>query len=157
MNSDDGFRTTAGFLNHTPLLLDQFDGGRSSTDSIFQFAVQEAGVYAFRTLYYEGGGNANLEWFLIHSDGTRLLINDTANGGAPSYQLGTIPTPPPIGDVIITATVNGSGQVVLQWSTGTLLSADSVNGAYLPVVGATSPHTVNPAEAARKFYRVQVQ
>jgi hypothetical protein len=138
------------------LLLDQVDGGRSSTDSVFRFAVQEAGVYAFRTLYYEGGGNANLEWFLVSADGTRLLINDTINGGAPSFQQGTIPAPP-AGDVVLNAELNGSGQLILQWSTGTLLSATDVNGPYTPVIGATSPHPVNPADAQRRFFRVQVQ
>lgn len=156
VNSDDGFRTTAGFLNHTPLLLDEVDGGRSSTDSVFQFAVQEAGVYAFRTLYYEGGGSANLEWFLISADGTRRLINDTANGGAPSFQQGNIPAPA-AGNVVLGGGLNGSGQLVLQWSSGTLLSSTNVSGPYLPVAGATSPHVVNPAEAQQKFFRVQVQ
>ncbi len=155
VNSDDGFRTSAGFLNHTPLILDQFDAGRSSTDSIFQFAAQEAGVYAFRTLYFEGGGNANLEWFIINPDGTRVLVNDTDNGGAASFQQGTIPSPP--ADVTVKATLNASGQVVIEWSSGTLQSAGEVDGNYLPVTGATSPYVVNPADAPRRYFRVLVQ
>lgn len=155
VNSDDGFRTLAGFLNHTPLILDQFDGGRSSTDSIFQFAAQEAGVYAFRTLYVEGGGNANLEWFIVKPDGTRVLVNDTDNGGPASFQQGTIPTPPV--DVTVKASLNASGQVVIEWSAGTLESATEVGGAYSTVTGATSPYTVNPADAPRRYFRVRVQ
>lgn len=156
VNSDDGFRTTAGFLNNTPLVLGEFDGGRGAADSLFQFAVEEAGVYAFRTIYYEGGGDANLEWFMVNADGSRSLINDTANGGAAAFQQGTIPAAP-AGNVIIAASVNASGQLVLQWSAGTLLSSTNVSGPYLPVPGATSPHVVNPADAQRKFFRVQVQ
>ncbi len=155
VNSDDGFRTLAGFLNHTPLILDQFDGGRSSTDSIFQFAAQEAGVYAFRTLYVEGNGNANLEWFIVKPDGTRVLVNDTDNGGPASFQQGTIPTPPV--DVTVKASLNASGQVVIEWSAGTLESATEVGGAYSTVTGATSPYTVNPADAPRRYFRVRVQ
>jgi hypothetical protein len=155
VNSDDGFRTTAGFLNNNPLILGQFEGGRSAADSIFQFGVQEAGTYAFRTIYYEGNGGAALEWFLVKSDGSRVLINDTTNGGPSSFQQGTIPTGPTA--VVVTATRNASGQVVIQWSSGTLQSADNVNGPYAPVVGAVSPHSVNPADAPRKYYRVQVQ
>ncbi|MCL4786173.1 MAG: hypothetical protein KJ070_05175 [Verrucomicrobia bacterium] len=155
VNSDDGFRTLTGFLNHTPLILDQFDGGRSSTDSIFQFAAQEAGVYAFRTLYVEGGGNANLEWFIVKPDGTRVLVNDTDNGGPASFQQGTIPTPPV--DVTVKASLNASGQVVIEWSAGTLESATEVGGAYSTVTGATSPYTVNPADAPRRYFRVRVQ
>ena len=86
-----------------------------------------------------------------------MLINDTANGGAPAFQQGTIPSQPPVTNVVVTSRLNASGQVVVEWSSGTLLSADSVGGPHLPVTGAASPHLVNPASATRKFYRVQVQ
>ncbi len=157
VNSDDGFRTTAGFLNDSPITMGIVDSSRGSADTLFNFAVQEAGVYAFRTIYFEGGGDANIEWFLIKPDGSRVLINDTANGGAPAFQQGTIPSQPSVTNVVVTSRLNASGQVVIEWSSGTLLSADSVGGPYLPVTGATSPHLVNPAGTLRKFYRVQVQ
>jgi len=155
VNSDDGFRTQAGFLNDSPITMGIVDGGRGAADTVFNFAVQEAGVYAFRTIYFEGGSDASIEWFIIKPDGSRILINDTANGGPASYQQGTIPSAPV--SVVVSARLNASGQVVIEWSSGTLLSADTVNGTYLPVSGATSPHTVNPAGAPAKFYRVQVQ
>ncbi len=155
VNSDDGFRTTAGFLNDTPLLLGEYDGGRSSADSIFQFGVQEAGVYAFRTLYVEGGGDASLEWFLIKDDGTRLLVNDTAGGGAAAFQQGTIPSAP--ATVTLTYTVNSSGQIILNWSAGTLETSDNVTGSYQTVTPVTKPYVVNPHDTAQKFYRVKVQ
>lgn len=59
--------------------------------------------------------------------------------------------------MILGGGLNASGQLVLQWSSGTLLSSTNVGGPYLPVAGATSPHVVNPAEAQQKFFRVQVQ
>jgi hypothetical protein len=156
VNSDDGFRTTAGFVNDaSALTMAVVDGGRGSADTVFQFAAQEAGVYAFRTIYFEGGGDASIEWFIIKPDGSRILINDTANGGPASFQQGTIPSAPV--SVVVSARLNASGQVVIEWSSGTLLSADTVNGTYLPVAGATSPYVVNPANAPAKFYRVQVQ
>jgi hypothetical protein len=155
VNSDDGFQTTAGFLNNSPLTMAVVDGGRGSADTVFNYAVQEAGVYAFRTIYFEGGGDANIEWFIIKPDGSRILVNDTANGGPASFQQGTIPSPP--ANVVVSARLNASGQVVIEWSSGTLLSADTVNGTYSPVAGATSPHVVNPAGTPAKFYRVQVQ
>ncbi len=154
VNCDDGFRTTAGFVNDTSALtMAVRDPGGGAADTTFSFAVQEAGVYAFRTIYFEGGGDANIEWFVIKADGTRLLVNDTANGGPASFQQGTIPSAP--SGVMVSARINASGQVVLEWSSGTLQSADTVTGTYLPVAGATSPHTVNPAGAPMKFYRVQ--
>jgi len=158
VNCDDGFRTTAGFVNDaSALTMGLREPGGGVADTIFNFAVQEAGVYAFRTIYFEGGGDASIEWFIIKSDGTSVLINDTANGGPTSFRQGTIPTAPPAGNVVLGGGLNGSGQLVLQWSSGTLLSSTNVGGPYLPVAGATSPHVVNPAEAQQKFFRVQVQ
>jgi hypothetical protein len=155
VNCDDGFRTTAGYVNSpNALILGIREPGGGSADTLFSFAVQEAGVYAFRTIYWEGNGNANIEWFVVKSDGSRVLVNDAVNGGPASFQQGTIPSAP--ANVVVSARLNASGQVVIEWSSGTLLSADTVNGTYSPVSGATSPHVVNPANAPAKFYRVQV-
>jgi hypothetical protein len=44
--------------------------------------------------------------------------------------------------------------LVLTWSGGTLVSADTVNGSWEDVAGATSPLTVTPTGQAR-FYRVR--
>lgn len=57
---------------------------------------------------------------------------------------------------LITAKLDFNGMVLLEWNTGTLLSADTVNGSYQPVDGASSPYEANPADAPQKFYRVQV-
>ena len=47
VNSDDGFRTQAGYINKPEdgLNLGEFDGGRGAADTIFKFMVQDAGVY----------------------------------------------------------------------------------------------------------------
>lgn len=155
VNCDDGFRSTAGYVNDTAALTVGIrEPGGGAADTVFNFAVQETGTYAFRTIFFEGGGDSSIEWFIIKTDGSRLLINDTANGGPASFQQGTIPSAPV--SVVVSARLNASGQVVIEWSSGTLLSADTVNGTYLPVAGATSPYTVNPAGTPGKFYRVQV-
>lgn len=155
INCDDGFRTTAGFVNDAnALTMGVREPGGGAADTVFNLAVQETGTYAFRTIFFEGGGDSSIEWFMINPDATRVLLNDTANGGVPAFQQGTIPSPP--ANVLISARLNANGQVVLEWSSGTLLSADTVNGTYSPVTGATSPHVVNPAGTPAKFYRVQV-
>ena len=88
VNSDDGFRTTSG----NPLdvfqavRLGEFDAGRGAADTLFAFIVQEAGVYPFRTIWEEGGGGANIEWFTVKADGSKVLVNDTANGGLKVYR-----------------------------------------------------------------------
>lgn len=155
VNSDDGFRTTAGFLNDNPLILGEYNGGRSAADTLFQFAVQDSGVYAFRTVYFEGGGDASFEWFLVKGDGTRVLINDVENGGLRAYQKGTVPQRP-VERVVISARLNSNGQVVLEWSTGTLQAADNVTGQYQNVTGAVSPYVVAPS-GPQKFFRVLVR
>jgi hypothetical protein len=91
VNSDDGFRTTAGNPSDAfgAVTLGEFNGGRGAGDTLFNFVVQEAGVYAFRTAYEEGGGDANIEWFTVKSDGSKVLVNDTANGGVKAYRART--------------------------------------------------------------------
>ena len=88
VNSDDGFATSVGtnpldvFSGST---LGSFDAGRGAADTAFQFYVQQPGIYGFRTIYQQGEGDGNLEWFMLNPDGTRVLINDTTNA-IPAYQ-----------------------------------------------------------------------
>ena len=88
VNSDDGFRTASGdpLDAFKRIQLGEFNGGRGASDTIFYFVAQEAGVYPFRTVWEEGGGGANIEWFTVKADGTKVLVNDTANGGVPAYR-----------------------------------------------------------------------
>jgi len=62
----------------------------------------------------------------------------------------------PPASVTITATVLGNGQLRLQWSSGTLLSARTVNGPYGIVSNSASPYTVLMTNVTQ-FYRVKVQ
>lgn len=88
VNSDDGFFTTAGVVNDLfrAQMAGTFEGGRGAADTAYRVVVQDAGVYAFRTVWYEGGGGANIEWKTQKADGTRVLINDKANGGFAAYR-----------------------------------------------------------------------
>ena len=97
VNSDDGFKTTGG-LNPadaaSAIVLGEFNGGRGASDTIFTFVVEEAGFYALRTTWEEGGGGANIEWFTLKADGTtKVLVNDTANGGVKAYRVANVQTP----------------------------------------------------------------
>jgi hypothetical protein len=82
VNSDDGFVVSIG---HNPSdrfaqVLGQFDGGRGSSDTTFTFAVTNAGIYPIRLLWENGNGEAgngaNLEWFTVTTNGTKVLVND---------------------------------------------------------------------------------
>ncbi len=105
VNSDDGFRVTSG-----PSPVDQFgtqlglfEGGRGAADTLFNFVVEEDGVYPMRLLWYEGRGGANVEWFSV-VDGEKILVNDTSNAngnkayrerssGQPTYASAVSPSP----------------------------------------------------------------
>ena len=89
VNSDDGFRVLIGGANPVDKFgtkVGEFDGGRGAADTIFRFTIAEAGLYAARLIYNEGGGGANVEWFTQKADGTKVLVNDTANGGVKAYR-----------------------------------------------------------------------
>jgi hypothetical protein len=77
VNSDDGFAVTTGPnpQDRFAPVLGTFDGGRGSSDTRFSMVITNAGIYPIRLLWYNGGGGANLEWFLV-DNGHRVLIND---------------------------------------------------------------------------------
>ncbi len=82
-NSDDGFRTTIGNDAADSVLAGEFNGGRGASTTAFNAYFQEAGDYPMRTIWYEGGGGANLEWFT--NSPSKALLNDTDNGGLETY------------------------------------------------------------------------
>jgi hypothetical protein len=94
VNSDDGFRVTAGRAapDRLGVNLGEFDAGRGTADTLFTVIVTQAGVYPFRLVWFNGGGGANLEWFTVDSAGTKILINDTAAGALKAFR--TASTPP---------------------------------------------------------------
>jgi hypothetical protein len=153
--SDDGFRVSpaTNVLDpHNALTLGEFNGGRGVADSIFSFAVQQAGTFPMRLIWENGNGGANVEWFTINPDNSRVLVNDTSNPTAiKAYRAAQAPvnTQPPA----FSSIARSGGNVVLTYS-GTLQSADTVIGSWSAVPGATSPATV-PITGTKKFYRVQ--
>lgn len=90
VNSDDGFETSVGQSGDVffpPQVAGAFSGGRGAADTTFTIVADEAGVYPFRTIWEEGGGGANIEWFTLKADGTKVLVNDTASGGLKAYRV----------------------------------------------------------------------
>jgi hypothetical protein len=57
--------------------------GASNVDFVYQ--VEADGYYNLRALHMEGGGGSSLELHEIFTDGTRILLNDVANGGSAVY------------------------------------------------------------------------
>jgi hypothetical protein len=138
---------TISITPDTTPLLGSFNSGRGSEDTLFPVIVPSAGVYPLRTVWYEGGGGANLEIFSMTTDtGEKILLNDTANPNAlKSFVSRTGGTTTPT----ISISQNQTGIVIT--FTGHLYSADKVEGPYTLVAG-TGSVTVSPT-AAMKFYQ----
>ncbi len=85
-NSDDGFATWFGHPNDNARInVGQFDGGRGASDTFYSVLITQPGLYPVRSVWFEGGGGANLEWY-TRKNGVSALLNDTANGGLKTYQ-----------------------------------------------------------------------
>jgi hypothetical protein len=79
-----GTKVTAQISGDPATRIAEWDGpkGFGAVDVTFGFAVPEAGIYPLRLVAGQEAGNANLEWFTIRPDGTRILLNDTSNPAA---------------------------------------------------------------------------
>ncbi len=95
VNSDDGFRLTAGpnGPDVAGTLLGQFDGGRGMTlngdPAGFDVVVTQTGVYPLRLAYWEGSGDASVEWYTQDLvTGQRTLVNAPVAGAVQTYPAG---------------------------------------------------------------------
>jgi hypothetical protein len=131
----------------------EWDGpkGFGAVDVTFGFAVPSAGVYPLRLVTGQESGTANLEWFSIDPDGTRILINDSA---APTslraFRTRTFVPPP----MMNPPTVNGS-TITISWTgSGVLEETTSLDEEW-----DTSPIQTNPQsvtiESPAKYFRVR--
>jgi hypothetical protein len=120
------------------------------------FAVPTAGVYPLRLVAGHMGAlggaasRANLEWFSVKPDGTKILVNDTSNPEAlPTFRARTSPI------AVMNVPTRSGGNVTLSWTgVGTLEEATSVIGPWTDSANQNNPQTV-PATGARKFYRLR--
>lgn len=100
VNSDDGFRVTAGNIRDrvNEINLGQYDGGRGAGDTIFNFTVTKAGVYPFRLIYYEGGGGNSVDWFTADAADPAQRIHINGDGGVKAFR--SLSTSPVVGPAI---------------------------------------------------------
>jgi hypothetical protein len=96
VNSDDGFGTSVGPVPQDAIgrvTAGEYDAARGAADTIFYLSVQQPGVYAFRTVWENVTGAANIEWFTVNGT-NKVLINDLANGGVKAYRATAASAPP---------------------------------------------------------------
>jgi hypothetical protein len=156
VNSDDGFRVTEGKnpKDRFALNLGQFDGGRGSSDTLFTFAVQQAGIYPFRLIWENGDGElpnngANCEWFTVLSEGTKVLIGDPANSSAIKAYYAGLSVPAYVSSVSpvqnSTGVIPNTAVTIRLTDSGTQVSAGSIqlklDGAGAPSISKTGAVT----------------
>jgi len=126
--------------------------GFGAVDSLAGFAVPSAGVYPFRLVAGHVTGGADLEWFSVLPDGTRVLVNDSSNTNAlMAFRARKIVAMPKLN----LPTLSG-GLVVISWTGGgTLQEAPSVNGPWQASPSQSNPQSVQ-ATANLKLYRVKL-
>jgi hypothetical protein len=163
---DDGFYVAAGpsAAGSTNILTVRTPGG-GTVEWPFDLLVETPGVYAFRLLFFEGNGGADIEWYSIDlSTGNRVLIN--APGGIEAYQTragdGTdAVAPPPSVPLSIQPTQSG---VSVSWPKTTpafkLQSTDSLSGSNWTTVNQAAVEeganlrVDQPAASGDRYYRL---
>jgi hypothetical protein len=149
----NGIAVTATIRGDSTVRLAEWNGPKQfgAVDVTVGFAVPAAGIYPLRLVAGQEAGAANLEWFSIKPDGTRVLVNDTSNPDAlrvfRARNAGVQP-------VLNRPTVSG-GMVTLSWTgIGLLEEATSVRGLWGAASSQNNPQTV-PASGSPKFYRIR--
>ncbi len=132
--------------------LAEWDGPKAfgAVDVTFGFNVPVAGVYPLRLVADHATANADLEWYTIKLDGTRILLNDTTNPDALlAFRSRTAPSVSKFN-----APVLASGNLTLSWTgSGRLEEAVSLSGPWTTSGNQGNPQTI-PASGAMKFYRI---
>ncbi len=122
-NSDDGFKTTAGAVGDAAeaIQLGIFNGGRGANTTFYNVVFEEAGFYKLRSIWYEGGGGANLEWWLADQDGNPLGLLNDGDGGLRTFR--DIPEDPAAVNAF--SPVDGAGEIAVS---GAQISVTVTNG-----------------------------
>jgi len=132
-------------------------GGRGASDTLFTVMVPKAGLYPFRLIWDNGGGDADCELFsvdnvtgnytLVNSDASPIKAWITRNVDAP----GALPAPklnqPSLSD----------GNAVISWSgEGELWEAYSLDGPWFKSTYQSNPSLVAPSSVVpARFFRVR--
>jgi hypothetical protein len=139
----------------------KYDNGRGASTDGTQFTVQvpAAGVYPFRLIWENGGGDADSELYVVNpATGIRTLVNDAASPvkswiGRNVHATGALPAP-----VIKAPTFDASGNVIISWTgEGELWEAYSLTGPWFKSTYQSNPSAVvlNPLVPER-FFRVRM-
>jgi len=131
----------------------EWDGpkGFGAVDVTAGFAVPKAGVYPMRLVSGQESGRANLEFFSIKANGSRVLVNDSTDPESLlAFRARTAVVAPP--QFNAPALVNGN--LTLSWTgSGVLQEASGLSGPWTPSANQSNPQSV-PATADGRVFRV---
>ena len=161
VSSDDGFRVTPATGVTDPnnsIILGQFNdpAGRGVGDTAFDFIVVEDGLYPMRLLWEEGGGDANVEWWVQSLvDSSFIAINDDR---IKAFQ-------PPVSTVPRITLTRGATTITLSWtdqsgtyqlqSSPSLAPANWTNLSGATGAGGNYSITITPASTGARYYRLR--
>ena len=150
----NGIAVTATIRGDGSPRIAEWDGpkGFGAVDVTVGFAVPAAGVYPLRLVAGQGSGAADLEWFSIKPDGTRILVNDTSKPDAllafRARNAGAVP-------VLNVPTLSGANVTVSWTGVGMLEEAATlVRGPWGASSNQNNPQTI-PSAGSAKFYRIR--
>jgi hypothetical protein len=149
----NGISVQASIIGEANPRIADWDGpkGFGNVDVLASFAVSVAGVYPLRLVAGHSSGAADLEWFSIQPDSTRILLNDTSTPNAlltfRARNPGALPH-------LNRPTISG-GAVTISWTgVGLLEEASSLAGPWYTSADQGNPHSV-AATGTMKFYRIR--
>jgi len=143
---DDGFALKVGRPGDaTGQVLFSIDRGAGARDFPVAFIAPEAGLYPIRLIWYQGGGDGNLEFFTYGPNNEKIPVNDPTHPSAVKAYHALKAAP------VVTIEAIADGKVRLTY-TGKLQHTDSLTTInWQDVPGAVSPLEVTPEEA--RFFR----
>lgn len=150
INGDDGYRVQIGTPGKTngPVLF-SIDRGAGAADFPFAFTVPEAGLYPVRIVYYQGGGDGNLEFFTYGANNEKIPVNADRPDAIKAYYLSTAVAAPRITKASI-----AGGNITIEWINGGTLESRAAFGTGAWTSTGDSDGSFSEAAAGTKFYRV---
>lgn len=153
INGDDGYRVQIGTPGKTngPVLF-SIDRGAGAADFPFAFVVPEAGLYPVRIVYYQGGGDGNVEFFTYGANNEKIPVNADRPDSIKAYSTAIAGPDAPR---ITKASIAG-GNITIEWTGGGTLESRAAFGAGDWASTGDSDGSYTEAATGTKFFRVKL-
>jgi hypothetical protein len=153
--SDDGFEVSVdppSGVSGTSIVVGILDDGRGWDNSLFDVLVETPGIYPFKVIFFEGWGDAMVEFFSVNTGtGEMILINTNHPSAIASYR---------VLKPHITSIVRSGSNAVIDWAYGTppfqvQFKTNVTDAVWSNVGSTTSNRTASvPIQTSTGFIRV---